>query len=68
MGAVCMRLLVSIMTDINNEILLKVWPIVAYHVQEVNVNSQRLVEEHRVGFGNERQLHQVRKCSQAGPL
>ena len=37
----------------------QVWPIVAYHVQEINVNSQRLVEEHRRSFNDERKLSQV---------
>ena len=41
-------------------LLLQVWPIIAFPVQEINKNSVQLVEKHRMQWPNERLLQQVR--------
>lgn len=40
------------------QMLPQVWPITAYPVGEINANSVRLVEKHKVSFRNSRQLMQ----------
>lgn len=54
-------------TVIFEQTMLPVWPLTAYPVTDINMNSQRLTSSHRTAFPSEKQLNQ-RQTLRAVPV